>query len=274
MPATIDAFSRELEAIADVLRQFVLRAPPNLVEGFGDRRDPRSLQRAGHRQHPAQAVAGAAAQPARPVHALGRRDAGRAFRERSGEGAVRLRRHRRQLRQPLRGGLGLCDAAPCVRRGERQEGRLGPRHRRHGRDHAGDGARGARARRRDRNRSRRARSDRRGRPRRRRHPRQWRDHPREIRRLRRQSEIAVYAAGAVGRAGAGIPRAHRALAQRLRHLPHERRAERPALLHRAARRRRPSHRRHHPRAEPRLHGPRLAGRAQRMAGAASRWSKC
>ena len=33
--ATIDAFSRELEAIADVLRQFVLRPPPNVVEGFG-----------------------------------------------------------------------------------------------------------------------------------------------------------------------------------------------------------------------------------------------
>ena len=32
--ATIDAFSRELEGIADVLRQFVLRAPPNLVEGL------------------------------------------------------------------------------------------------------------------------------------------------------------------------------------------------------------------------------------------------
>jgi phytoene dehydrogenase-like protein len=31
----IDAFSRELEAIADVLRLFVLRAPPNIVEGFG-----------------------------------------------------------------------------------------------------------------------------------------------------------------------------------------------------------------------------------------------
>jgi phytoene dehydrogenase-like protein len=31
----IPAFSRELEAIADVLRTFVLRAPPNLVEGFG-----------------------------------------------------------------------------------------------------------------------------------------------------------------------------------------------------------------------------------------------
>jgi phytoene dehydrogenase-like protein len=32
---TIDAFSRELEVIGDVLRQFVLRAPPNIVEGFG-----------------------------------------------------------------------------------------------------------------------------------------------------------------------------------------------------------------------------------------------
>src|SRR5215470_9767258 len=31
----ISEFSRELEEIADVLRQFVLRAPPNLVEGFG-----------------------------------------------------------------------------------------------------------------------------------------------------------------------------------------------------------------------------------------------
>ena len=33
----IDVFSRELEVIADVLRAFVLRAPPNLVEGFGTR---------------------------------------------------------------------------------------------------------------------------------------------------------------------------------------------------------------------------------------------
>jgi phytoene dehydrogenase-like protein len=33
--ARIDAFNRELEAIADVLRALVLRAPPNLVEGFG-----------------------------------------------------------------------------------------------------------------------------------------------------------------------------------------------------------------------------------------------
>lgn len=32
---SFDAFTRELEAIADVLRQLVLRAPPNMVEGFG-----------------------------------------------------------------------------------------------------------------------------------------------------------------------------------------------------------------------------------------------
>jgi phytoene dehydrogenase-like protein len=31
----LDGFSRRLETIADVLREFVLRAPPNLVEGFG-----------------------------------------------------------------------------------------------------------------------------------------------------------------------------------------------------------------------------------------------
>src|SRR6201997_5795245 len=31
----ITGFSRELEAIADVLRQLVLRPPPNLVEGYG-----------------------------------------------------------------------------------------------------------------------------------------------------------------------------------------------------------------------------------------------
>jgi phytoene dehydrogenase-like protein len=40
--ARIDAFTRELEEIADVLRQFVLRAPPNLRDGFG----PQSIREA------------------------------------------------------------------------------------------------------------------------------------------------------------------------------------------------------------------------------------
>jgi len=33
--ARLDGFNRKLEAIADVLRAFMLRAPPNLVDGFG-----------------------------------------------------------------------------------------------------------------------------------------------------------------------------------------------------------------------------------------------
>jgi phytoene dehydrogenase-like protein len=57
----IDAFARELEAIADV-----------------------------QRQHPAPTFAGAAALTARPVHTLRRRDAGRGVRERSGQGALRV----------------------------------------------------------------------------------------------------------------------------------------------------------------------------------------
>src|SRR5262249_35332309 len=46
----IDGFSRELEAIADVLRQFVLRAPPNLLDRFGTgaiRESFNALQSAG-----------------------------------------------------------------------------------------------------------------------------------------------------------------------------------------------------------------------------------
>ena len=62
------------------------------------------------------------------------------FESDAGQGRVRLRRRRRQLRQPLHARLGLRAAAPLLRRGERQEGRLGPRHRRHGRHHAGHGA--------------------------------------------------------------------------------------------------------------------------------------
>src|SRR5258707_3047290 len=43
----IDAFTRELEAIADVLRAFVLRAPPNIVEGFGVNTVPEAFNALG-----------------------------------------------------------------------------------------------------------------------------------------------------------------------------------------------------------------------------------
>ena len=143
--ARIDGFNRELEAIADVLRAFVLRAPPNLVQGFGTAPSARSSTRSARPI----ILRRLTLEQQRSLLDLFTRSAGEMLdervRERPRQGAVRLRRHRRQLRQPLRRGLGLCDAASCVRRGERQEGRLGPCHRRHGRDHASDGARRATA---------------------------------------------------------------------------------------------------------------------------------
>ena len=69
-------------------------------------------------------------------------------RERSDQGDPRLRRRRWRLRQPLCGRHGLCAAPPLLGRGERQKGRLGPCHRRHGSDFAGDRARLRRAQRR------------------------------------------------------------------------------------------------------------------------------
>ncbi len=62
---------------------------------------------------------------------------------------------------------------------------------------------------------------------------------------------------------AGFPRPHPPLEERLRHLPHERGAGPPALLHGVAGRRRSPLLRHHPGAEPRLYGPRVS----RCAGA-------
>ena len=77
-----------------------------------------------------------------------------------------------------------------------------------------------------------------------------------------------------GGVAAGISRPHQELAQRLRHVPDERRAERPALVHGAAGRRRSSHRRHHPRARVSAIWTAPGRTRARMAGAASRWSRC
>ena len=62
-----------------------------------------------------------------------------------------------------------------------------------------------------------------------------------------------------GALDARIPAPHAGIPLRLRHLPHEPRAVGTAELHRAAgaHARGPSHRRHRDRPEPRLHGPRL-----------------
>ena len=61
-----------------------------------------------------------AARRARPVHQERGRRARPLVRVGADQGGVRLRRGRRQLREPLHAGLGLRAAAPRVRRGERQ----------------------------------------------------------------------------------------------------------------------------------------------------------
>ena len=58
---------------------------------------------------------------------------------------LRLRRDRRQLREPLHAGHRLRAAAPRLRRSERQAAAVGSCDRRDGRDHAGHGTGGARA---------------------------------------------------------------------------------------------------------------------------------
>ena len=57
-----------------------------------------------------------------------------------------------------------------------------------------------------------------------------------------------------------VSRTHQQMAQRLRLVPDQRGAQRPALIHGIARPRRSSQRRHHYRSEPRLHGACLARR--------------
>ena len=114
----------------------------------------------------------------------------------------------------------------------------------------------ARARRRDSYRESRARSaDRKG-PRRRCRHAEGRGVSRENRRRQCQSEAALSRSRPARRAGRRFPGSHRALALRLRHVPHECRFVRTAGFLRAAgtRRGRASHRRHHHRAVAALHG--------------------
>ena len=139
----LDAYQARLEAVADVLRALALETPPNVVEGHPFAaiseliKSGRIANRLRHLGLDLQ----------RELLDLFTNSAGDYldgwFESASDQGGLRLRRHRRQLCEPLHAGLGLCAAAPLLRRGERQEGRVGPRDRRHGGDHAGDGEVGA-----------------------------------------------------------------------------------------------------------------------------------
>ena len=141
------------------------------------------------------------------------------------------------IREPLHAGLGLRAAASRVRRGERQARAVGPRDRRHGRDHAGDGDGMRRARRRrsaPMRRCARVIVDERTRGRRRARER------RDDRGARASSPTSIRSCCSSSwstpeHARRRLPRAHRRLSLRLRHVPHERRAVRAAGFHVPAR---------------------------------------
>ena len=82
-------------------------------------------------------------------------------------------------------------------------------------------------------------------------------------RRRRQSPPAVRSPPSRGRGVRRNLAAHVGLGERIRHLPDERRSVRAAALHQPAGARRPYDRRHHHRAVARLYGPGLDERAQR-----------
>ncbi len=96
----LPAYEARLDAIADVLRALALQPPPNVTDGGWWKALPELLRGAklGRRLHALdetlrQGTAG-------PVLHFRGRVPGPLVRERSDQGAVRLRRHRRQLRQP------------------------------------------------------------------------------------------------------------------------------------------------------------------------------
>ena len=96
-----DAFTRELEEIADVLRQLVLRPPPNLVESFGVGAITEAFKAIGT----GNILRKLSLEQQRSLLDLFTRSAGEMLdelvRERPRQGAVRLRRHRRQLCEPV-----------------------------------------------------------------------------------------------------------------------------------------------------------------------------
>ena len=257
---------------ADVLRDLVLRTPPNAGGGLLEFAE-------GRRHRPAGAAARSRRQAAsaRPLHQERRRLSRRLVRERRRQGRVRLRWHRRQLRRALDAGYRLRAAASLLRRGERQARRLGPCRRRHGRDHAGDGEGGASAR---------------------------RAHPHGRCRLRGCSpgtaRCAAWCSIAARRSppapspptfrpsccsaiscptAAVAPELRDALRRdqvRLRHVPHERGAGRASRFHLPARQGAagPPRLRHHHRPDARLSGARLSRRAPRRLVGRARSSRC
>ncbi len=189
-------FTRELEAIADVLRQFVLRAPPNLVEGFG----AGAIREAFNALGTANILRELSLEQQRSLLDLFTRSAGEMLDDRFESDLVKALFGFDAIvgnyASPYAAGSAYVMLHHAFGEVNGKKGVWG---------HAIGGmgaitqamARAARGHGVEiETRGRRARGDRRARPRGRRHPRQWRNRSRQICRLQRQPETAVYAAGA------------------------------------------------------------------------------
>ena len=134
----LDAYQRRLEAVADVLRELVLETPPNVVEGI-------RLRRISELIKPARRAPAAARQldVQRELLDLFTASAGdyldRWFESAPIKAAYGFDGVVGNYASPYTPGSAYVLLHHVLRRGERQEGPVGSRDRRHGRDHAGDG---------------------------------------------------------------------------------------------------------------------------------------
>ena len=148
------AFNRQLDAAADVLRELVLQAPPNLTRGFtlGAMGELLKAGRLGNRLRRLSSDDLAAVYDLFTKSAADYLDGwfeGDLIKALHGFDAIVG-----NYASPYDARHRLRAAASCVRRSERQEANLGARDRRDGCDHAGDGARRRRTWRGDRDRMR------------------------------------------------------------------------------------------------------------------------
>ena len=129
------AFNREIDAVADVLRRLVLEPPPNLTAGFSRRSLRRTLQRARRRQQPAPFVDGGEPRAARPLHQIRRAIIWMAgSRANSSKRLFGFDAVVGNYASPYTPGTAYVMLHHAFGEVNGKKRRVGPRHRRHGRD--------------------------------------------------------------------------------------------------------------------------------------------
>ncbi len=231
--ARYGAYQAEIGRVADVLRSLVLAAPPNLaLRNFGDScAQLGKLAAIGKRLWQDDAV--------KAAFGLLRKSAGDMlddwFESDPIKAVLGFDAVVGNLASPYTPGSAYVLLHHVFGEVNGKRGVVGPRDRRHGRDHAGDGERRRRAWRAHRCARGGARSHRRARPRHRRRAGGWHADPRARGHRQRRSAAPVPDLGAAATRSRRDGGAHENVEGRLRHLPHERRAVEAAGFFRAAR---------------------------------------